>query len=174
MALQKITFSDALVTAADHGALFAGILTDGMLGGAEITYAGGNVGIPVAYLIACGRLIQNDASLSVAVSGASGVAQVVLIVSVSGSGSLSTAVRTAVSVDALPALTQEDINDGVSTTYEVELAVVDLAAGTLLRSLGAAGPAGLDSNQLRHIFVSTQDPTADDGQDGDIWIKVGS
>ena len=82
--------------------------------------------------------------------------------------------RPAGSVDALPSLTQDDINDGVSTTYEVELAVVDLAAGTLLRSLGAASQAGLAPDQLRHIFVSTQDPTADDGEDGDIWIKVGS
>ena len=69
MALQKIIFPSSSVTATNFGALFAGVLNDGAIDGLSITYNAGNVGIDTGYLLACGRLIYNNASMTVAVTG---------------------------------------------------------------------------------------------------------
>lgn len=139
MALRKIVFDNATVTARDMGTALAGVLVDGRVSGAAVTYAGGNVGVAIGYLIAAGRLIENNEAATIALTGTAGVAQVVLVLDVSGAGTVSLTTRYAASLDALPALTQEDINGGSATTYEMEVAVVDLTAGALVRSMGPAG-----------------------------------
>lgn len=137
MSLRKIIFDSSTVNARDLGAALAGICADGRVSGCEVSYSAGTVGIAKGFLMAHGRLIENTAAIAEAVSG-TGVAQLVLVVSVSGTGSVSVAVRTATSESALTALTQDDINDGSHTTYEVELALVDLSENTLVRSIGMA------------------------------------
>ena len=89
------------------------------------------------YLIAHGRLIHNTSTLSVPVSG-SGVAQVVLTVQLGSPDSVSVAARTASSAEALAALVQDDINDGTHTTYEMELALVNLSSGKLTQVMPMA------------------------------------
>lgn len=144
--------------------------------------------IGTGYLLACGRLIYNNASMSVSVTGP--VAQVVLVIDASGTGSLTTDVRTAASVGDLSPLVQEDINNGVDTDYELELAVIDVTGGSIVRTLPAAAAkiadgsigasklaagitysaVGLASDQVRKITISSSNPTG--GSDGDVWIKV--
>ncbi|MBQ3276264.1 MAG: hypothetical protein IJH47_04300 [Oscillospiraceae bacterium] len=136
MSLRKIGFNGSTATAEDQANIYAA-LADGRLAGCAVTYAGGAVGIAKGYLIAHGRLIENTAAMSVPVSG-TGVAQVVLLIHRGDPDTVSVTVRTAANEAALPAITQADINDGSSTTYEMELALVDLAGGSLLRSMGAA------------------------------------
>ena len=78
-------------------------------------------------------------------------------------GVISIEERTAASEAELSPLTQQNINDGSSTTYEMEIALVNLAAGTLVRSMGAAA---------RPVRVVTAVPTAS-SPDG-IYLVVGA
>lgn len=161
MALRKVIFTSATVAARDLGAAFASAFADGRISGAAVTLSGATLGVAKGFLCAHGRIIENTAALSVALSGSSGVAQLVLVVNVSGEGSVSTALRTAESESALAALTQDDINDGSSTVYEMELALVDLSEGTLLRSAGMAA---------RPLYVVSEAP--EDGAADGIYFVV--
>lgn len=136
MSLKKIGFDSTTATAADQANIYAA-LADGRLAGCAVTCSGGIVGVAKGYLIACGRLIENTAALSVPISG-TGVAQVVLTVQLGDPDTVSVAARTAASEGALTPLVQDDINDGVHTTYEMELALVDLSSGSLVRSMPMA------------------------------------
>ncbi len=169
MALQKIIFPSSTVTAVSLGALFAGILQDGSVDGCAVIYQGGAVNLAEGYLVACGRLIHNNAAISQAVPSV-GAAQVVLVIDASGAGTLSLTVRTADTEGGLPALTQEDINNGVDTDYELEIALV--IDGVLARFLGAATAknVGIPADRTRKITVSSSLPSG--GSDGDIWLVV--
>lgn len=136
MSLRKVVFDNATVSARDFGAAFAGICADGRIVGAAVSYSGGVISIGVGYIAACGRIIENTTAISLTPSG-TGVAQIVLVVNVS-TGTVSIETRTATSESALAALTQNDINDGTSTTYEMEVALINLTEGTLVRSMGMA------------------------------------
>ena len=164
MAFQKITFPSSTLTAVNFGALFAGTLSDGSVDGCEVSYSGGTLTITAGYLVACGRLIYTNASLTQTVTG-TGVRQVLLVIDASGTGSLT------VKVQDEATLTQEDSNNGSDTDYELELAAIDMSTGTMIRSLPVAGAkhTGLSSDQTRTITVGTADPSG--GSDGDIYIK---
>lgn len=131
MAISGVTFSGCHVSARDHGVLFSGLLPDGVLRGCEVSYSGGVATIAPGYLIACGRVIEVESTTTVAVSGT--YAQVVLTIDASvPSFSLSSVSG---SSTTFPALTQDDINDGASTTYQVEMAVIDLGGNSVYRHL---------------------------------------
>ena len=136
MSLKKIGFDSATATAADQANIYAA-LADGRLAGCAVTCSGGIVGVAKGYLIAHGRLIENTSALSVSVSG-TGVAQVILTVQLGAADTVTVAYRTAETEGALPALVQDDINDGTHSKYEMEIALVDLAENTLLRSMPMA------------------------------------
>lgn len=164
MALQGITFDNQSVAARDHGALFAGILKDGIVAGCDLSYTGATLSMATGYIIACGRLIRNTAAQSVNVTGTSGYSQVILTVDVSNDGTFSFSSVNAVT-PSFPALTQEDINDGVSTTYQMELCVCEMDGSgitSIYRSCGRANS--------RQISWGTADPSG--GEDGDIYLKL--
>lgn len=149
MSLRKVIFDNATVTAKDFGAAFAAICADGRITGAAVSFSGGTVGIATGYLVACGRLIENTTAITVTPTG-TGVAQIVLVLNVS-TGTVSVESRVASSESALTPLTQDNINDGSHTTYEAELALVNLTEGTLVRSMGMAA---------RPIYVTDTVPTS--------------
>ncbi len=153
MALQKIIFPSAAVTANNFGAIFAGILSDGAVNGCAVSYSGGVVSVAAGYLVAHGRLIYNNDTLTVAVSG-SGVAQVVLVIDASGTGTLTVSARYAATEGELSPLVQEDINNGVDFTYELELACVDVAGGHLLRSLGTAASTRIAAGVIGAVQIA--------------------
>ena len=137
MALRKVTFNNASVRAADHGAIFAGILADGIINGCAISVSSGTASIAKGYFIAAGRLIENNASLTKNVSGGN-VAQIVLAINLSDDTTTLDSmleVRTAADVGSLTPLVQNDINDGVNTLYEFEIAVIDVNQNTIIRQM---------------------------------------
>lgn len=136
MSLRKIGFAGSTATAADQANIYAA-LADGRLAGCAVTCSGGVVGVAKGYLIVHGRLIENTAALSVPVSG-TGVAQVVLTIQLGGTDTVTVDARTAETEAALPALVQDDINDGSHSKYEMELALVNLSSGTLTRAMPMA------------------------------------
>lgn len=164
MALQGITFDNQSVAARDHGALFAGILNDGMIAGCELSFSGSTLSIATGYLIACGRLIRNTAAQSVNVSGSSGYSQVILTIDVSNGGTFSFSSVNA-GTPSFPALTQEDINDGVSTTYQMEICVCEMDGSGIASIYSSMGRAN-----SRQISWGSADPSG--GEDGDIYLKL--
>lgn len=134
MAISGVTFTGCHVSARDHGVLFSGILPDGVLRGCEVTYSGGVAAVSPGYIIACGRVIEVESTTAVAVSGTV-YSQIVLTVDASTPTFSLSAVSG--SSTTFPALTQEDINDGSSTTYQIELAVIDIAGNSVYRSLAS-------------------------------------
>lgn len=135
MALSGVTFDGCSVSARDHGVLFARTMPDGVLRGCGVAFNGASVTISPGYLIACGRVIEVESATTVAVTGTQ-YTQIVLTINItqptftlSGVNSTST---------QFPELTQEDINDGTSTTYQIEIAVVDVANNAIMHSIGSA------------------------------------
>ena len=63
-----------------------------------------------------------------------------------------------------------------ATTLKGNLAASYVTAGTLGGSVVADATAvgTLTARQVRNITISTADPTASDGGDGDVWIRYGS
>lgn len=132
MALSGVTFDGCSVSARDHGVLFHGLLPDGVLRGCEVSLSGSTVTIAIGYLVACGRVIEVESATSVAVTGTQ-YSQIVLTVNLSGPTFTLSCVNA--SSTSFPALTQDDINDGSSTTYQVEIAVIDVANAEIMRSI---------------------------------------
>lgn len=133
MALRPITFTDASVYAADHGALFNAFLTDGIVSGLDISMTGKTITVGAGFVNVKGRLIEHNTSDTFTESS-TGVLRVKLILNVS-TGVVSFGTDTATTEEKLSALTQEDINNG-GTTYEVALAVGNLSSGTIIRKIG--------------------------------------
>lgn len=135
MAISGVTFDGCSVSARDHGVLFAAHMDDGVLRGCALTFSGGTATLAAGYLLACGRLIEVESATTVAVTGTQ-YAQIVLTVNASTPTFTLTSVNSASTT--FPALTQDDINDGASTTYQMELGVIDIANNAVLSSIGKA------------------------------------
>ena len=134
MAISGVTFQGQHVSAKDHGVLFSALLPDGVLRGCAVSLSGSSVSIGAGYLIACGRVIEFETASTVAVTGAQ-YSQIVLTISTTGPTATLSCVNS--SSTTFPALTQDDLNDGVSTTYQLELAVIDVAGGEIVSSIGS-------------------------------------
>lgn len=138
MALRKITFNESPVRARDHGALFSGILADGIINGCEVSVNNGSASISQGYLIVAGRLIENNSNMqNINISGGN-VAQIVLRIDISSDDvdlNNSIFVRHAPDVSSLDPLTKMDINNGTDTIYEFEIAVIDVTNNTIIRKM---------------------------------------
>lgn len=138
MAFRKVTFNGANVRAADHGALFAGILADGVVSGCDISVAGGVVSITAGYFVAAGRLIENNAVKSFDMASHGPVCRIRLHIDVSEDN---TDINNMIQYDdvndvaSLGALTKEDINGGVGTIYDLEIAVINVTTNSIIRKM---------------------------------------
>ena len=134
MSISGVTFSGCHVSAKDHGVLFSAILPDGVLRGCAVTYNSGTASVAPGYLVACGRVIEVESTSTLAIPGEQ-YAQIVLTIDASTPTFTLSAVNS--SSTTFPPLTQQDINDGASTTYQIELGVVDIGNGTMLSTIGS-------------------------------------
>lgn len=140
MSLRKITFENSSVRAADHGALFAGILADGIISGCDISVESGQIAISPGFFIAAGRLIQNNNDLTN--SGFSNnIVQIVLEIDTSDeNASLDTMLKWYQVQDIATAneheFVRQDINaGGVNVRYDLEIAVIDISQSTIIRKM---------------------------------------
>ena len=152
MAIKGVVFDNQAVIAKDHGALFAGMVTDGILRGCAITHTGADLKIGSGHLIAKGRLMKLAAVETVTMTQTSGYARVAVKVDLSGTATETTFaqasfdVKYAASASGFPALTKQDVNS-TGSVYEMELCIVQLGAGgisSIVSQCGAARPLGLD------------------------------
>lgn len=190
MALFGVTFENQLLAEMDDGNLQEFLLKDGVIRGLTLSYNGSNLTIAAGYLIAAGRLIGNDSSLTITVPASAGYARIVLIIDLTGTATdsvftqLSTRVDSEANISDFSALTQGDINGGVDTTYEIALAIVQTSASGITgieSQLGAAGlkpilgAAAVTASAQGFIKFGTVTPTAGTGTNqiapGEIYLK---
>lgn len=139
MSIKGVTFDNQSPTAKDHGALFAGILTDGIIQGCAITYSGTNITIATGYYIVKGRLCKVSAAETRVLTGTSGYARIIAAVDLSGTATEDAFSQATISIDyastlsGFSALTQNDVN-WTGTLYQFELAVL---------TLGSSGATGI-------------------------------
>lgn len=129
MSIIGITYDNQSPTAADHGALFGSVHSDGILDGASISYLGDTVTIAAGRFMSAGRLCRLPAAETITVDATSGVARILLQTDLTQAAAvgdfqqLSFVIQTAETVAALPALITEDVNSG-GTVYQMMVCIV--------------------------------------------------
>lgn len=147
--IKGITFDMQSPTAKNHGALFNGILSDGILQGCEITASGRTVYIEPGYIVAAGRLIQISALEAVEIFATTGNVQLVLNVDMSKASTAETFEQCYfTTVTEGTELTKEDINSN-GVLYQVAVAVIGASAGGLSVASKATA-AGLQLKYLKY------------------------
>lgn len=148
--MNGIFFDLQTVRARDLGAAFGGILSDGKLSGCALSYSGVNLTIARGYYIAKGRLIEIDSAetLQTATTAANGYGRLRLVIDLSIAASESSFTQGKfewdyASTNSFPALTQNDINDGANTAYQVEICRVSFANSQITGIVSQIGNAGL-------------------------------
>ena len=132
---QGVTFANQNVTPVDDAILRRRVLSDGVLTGCELTYAGYTLTMASGYLIACGRQIRRPKAENWAISDAtSGYARVLMTVDLTRTSTeevfdqINPSIEYATSLDGFPALIQDDIT-ATGSKYQLVLAVVSLGTG---------------------------------------------
>ena len=148
--MNGIFFDLQTVRARDLGAAFGGILSDGKLSGCALSYSGVNLTIARGYYIAKGRMIEIDSAetLQTTTTAANGYGRLRLVIDLSIAASESSFTQGKFEWDyattnSFPALTQNDINDGANTAYQVEICRVSFANSQITGIVSQIGNAGL-------------------------------
>ena len=161
MSFRKIVFDGANVRAADHAAIFAGVLADGILKGCELSVSSSEhiIGMSKGFFIGAGRLIENNSStVSFNYNPSSGsVVQIKLRIDISSENNvLDNGIVVTYGTSATDpnfTLTKQDINGGSGTVYDVELILVDTTSGSIIRKMPVSA---------RPIHVIESVPTGND------------
>ena len=148
--MNGIFFDLQTVRARDLGATFGGILSDGKLSGCALSYSGVNLTIARGYYIAKGRLIEIESAetLETTTTAANGYGRLRLVIDLSIAASESSFTQGKFEWDyattnSFPALTQNDINDGANTAYQVEICRVSFANSQITGIVSQIGNAEL-------------------------------
>lgn len=148
--MNGIFFDLQTVRARDLGAAFGGILSDGKLSGCALSYSGVNLTIARGYYIAKGRLIEIDSAetLQTATTAANGYGRLRLVIDLSIAASESSFTQGKFEWDyattnSFSDVTQNDINDGTNTSYQVEICRVSFANSQITGIVTQIGNAEL-------------------------------
>ena len=146
--MNGIFFDLQTVRARDLGAAFGGILSDGKLSGCALSYSGVNLTIARGYYIAKGRLIEIDSAetLQTATTAANGYGRLRLVIDLSIAASESSFTQGKFEWDyattnSFSDVTQNDINDGTNTSYQVEICRVSFANSQITGIVSQIGNA---------------------------------
>lgn len=160
MALFGCTFTNRKVGSRDMGAAMSALLADGIISGMGLTKNGATLNVAKGYMIACGRVIGNDAALALTMTQSSGYARVVIKIDLTGTATastfaqLSTRIDYASTADGFSALVQDDVNDGTHTTYEVALCILKLNSSGIDSVVDKLPAAGLPASALTNRSVT--------------------
>lgn len=147
MAIKGITYDNQGPTSADHGEFYRASYSDGILSGCGLSYLGAVVTIAAGRIVSAGRISRLTAAESITIGATEGVARIVYQTDLSQAASrtefqqLSFVVQTADSVAALPALVQEDINNG-GVIYQMEFCLLRLGGPGVDSILSVAPRSG--------------------------------
>lgn len=142
--INGITFKWQAVRPEDDGRIYEAMLTDGIIHGCTLSFAGHTLTLGQGFLIAAGRLVKVPAAQNYACSGAAeGIARLVLTIDLLREATptefdqIQTGIEYALAAELFTPLTQQDINNGTSNVYQLEIARV---------SLGPSGITGIVSS----------------------------
>ena len=177
---QGVTFANQNVSPVDDAVLRRRLLSDGILTGCELTYAGYTLTMAAGYLIACGRQIRRPTAENWAISDAtSGYARVLMTIDLTRTATeevfdqVNTSVEYATAEDGFPALIQDDIN-ATGSQYQVALAVVSLGTGGITGIVSklelAASSGGGDGGLNFTVVGGTSQPENPKGNT--IWVNT--
>lgn len=135
MSFLGVTFPEQKATPSDDAILRQAVLSDGILAGCGLDFAGFTLTMASGLLLLRGREIRHPASESWAVSAAaSGYARLILTVDLSKTSTVETFEQVSASIDyasttdGFPALEQSEINvSGIK--YQAEICVMELSTG---------------------------------------------
>ena len=176
MALFGCTFTNRKVGSRDMGAALRTLLGDGIISGMALSKSGAVLSIAKGYMIACGRIIGNDASLSLSMTQSSGYARVVIKIDLTGTATastfaqLSTRIDYASTADGFSALVQDDVNDGTHTTYEVALCILKLNSSGIDSVVAKLPAAALAAGSVGYSQLMPGAVTASRLSDGAVGI----
>ena len=146
--MNGIFFDLQTVRARDLGAAFGGILSDGKLSGCALSYSGVTLTIARGYYIAKGRLIEIESAdtLQTATTAANGYGRLRLVIDLSIAASESSFTQGKFEWDyattnSFSDTTQNDINDGTNTSYQVEICRVSFANSQITGIVSQIGNA---------------------------------
>lgn len=136
--MNGIFFDLRTLRAVDLGAIFGKIIGDGKVRGCALSYSGANLTIAKGHMVAKGRLIAFDNAETIAseTTSANGYGRLKLSIDLSQAASGTSFAQALFSWDyadtnSFAALTQNDINDGTNTAYQVEICRVSFYNGTI-------------------------------------------
>lgn len=150
--MNGIFFDLRTLRALDLGAIFGKILGDGKVRGCTLSYSGANLTIAKGHMVAKGRLIAFDNAETIAseTTAANGYGRLKLSIDLSQAASGISFAQALFSWDyaatnSFPALTQNDINDGTNTAYQVEICRVSFYNSTISGIVSQLGDAEVKS-----------------------------
>lgn len=156
MAINGLCFDERNVNSANDAQLYKKMFTDGILGGCAITNTGTAITVGSGYFVISGRHVQIDGSETVTLLNPiqNGYVRLKFTADTTKPASQTDFQQGyfnydyAATLAALPALVQQDINNGGNTNiYELEFAVYSLVNGAitaLTRSIAPARQAIID------------------------------
>ena len=159
--MNGIFFDLRTLRAVDLGAIFGKILGDGKVRGCTLSYSGANLTIAKGHMVAKGRLIAFDNAETIAseTTSANGYGRLKLSIDLSQAASGTSFAQALFSWDyadtnSFAALTQNDINDGTNTAYQVEICRVSFYNGTISGIVSQIGGSAVNMAEHTHDYAA--------------------
>lgn len=159
--MNGIFFDLRTLRAVDLGAIFGKIIGDGKVRGCTLSYSGANLTIAKGHMVAKGRLIAFDNAETIAseTTAANGYGRLKLSIDLSQAASGTSFAQALFSWDyaatnSFPALTQNDINDGTNTAYQVEICRVSFYNSTISGIVSQIGDAAVNMAEHTHDYAA--------------------
>ena len=136
--MNGIGFDKRMVRSQDDARLREKIFSDGRLAGCALTYTGKNLTIGIGHMVVKGRILAFDAAETVAsdTTEAAGYGRLKLVIDLTQTASETEFAQYAwdwdyAATNSFPALTQDDINDGTHTEYEMIICIVQFSSSNI-------------------------------------------
>jgi hypothetical protein len=178
MSFTGVTFPFQKVTPSDDAIVRRAVITDGILSGCKLTYAGTGLTMEAGYLLICGRQIRHGVTETWDFGGAtSGYARLVLTIDATKTSTLDAfdmvdvSVEYATAEDGFYSLIQEDINTS-GTKYQATVCIVSLTDGginAIVQQLPAAAAKGAGGLNFKVVGGTTQ-PV--DPEENMLWVPT--
>lgn len=159
--MNGIFFDLRTLRAVDLGAIFGKIIGDGKVRGCTLSYSGANLTIAKGHMVAKGRLIAFDNAETIAseTTSANGYGRLKLSIDLSQAASGTSFAQALFSWDyadtnSFAALTQNDINDGTNTAYQVEICRVSFYNGTISGIVSQIGGSAVNMAEHTHDYAA--------------------
>lgn len=172
-----VTFPQQKVTPSDDAIARRAMLSDGILTGCALSYAGTTLTMGAGHLMICGRQVRHPSPQNWAVTDAStGFARLVITVDVTRTSTrdsfdqVNASIDYAASEDGFDALEQADIN-GSGLRYQVAACIVSLGAGGITGIVSQLEPSAGGGASLNFKIVGGE--TQPSGvRENTIWVTT--